>query len=335
MVLLTFFTKILHFFSSEISHHLALKGLHALYLLGILKFFIQINDTPSLEDHASGIKKLKNKLGIAAGLDKNGDYIDSLSALGIGFLEIGTVTPLPQNGNPKPRLFRNIEEKSLLNRMGFNNKGLDHVVKKLQDKKSNIAIGTSIGKNFNTKLEDAHKDYLVCLDRVYEYSDYIAVNISSPNTKDLRKLSSQDYLNDLLMQLSKKQKELSSIFGFKPLFVKISPDENDESLEIICKTIMEHKLNGIICSNTTVDHEDKNGEGGLSGVPLRKRSNQKLILIKKIVGDKLPVIASGGVMSPEDYNEKLKIGADLVQVYSGFIFEGPKLIRDITNQNTI
>ena len=271
------------------------------------------------------------KVGIAAGLDKNGDYIDCLAALGISFIEVGTVTPKPQNGNPKPRIFRNVKDKSLLNRLGFNNKGVDYLVERLKKRNTSIFVGSSIGKNFDTPNDKASDDYIYCLKRVYEFSDYIAINISSPNTKNLRELSTEENLNFLLNKIKTEHNILSSLHGYKPIFVKISPDETFKNLKSICESILLNNIDGIICSNTTVDHDHENGLGGLSGAPLKNKSNSSLENIKNLVGDKLPIIASGGVMTSADYLEKLDKGANLVQIYTGFIFEGPKLIKDILN----
>ena len=334
MTILTLFTKLLHYLPGEISHHIALKGLKTLHTAGVLKYFYKINSQHISKKDNLDITKLSNKLGIAAGLDKNGDYIDCLAALGVDFIEVGTVTPRPQPGNPKPRIFRNRKEKSLLNRLGFNNKGVDHLVKKLKTKKSNIIVGTSIGKNFDTPNEKAFEDYVLCLEKVYEFSDYIAINISSPNTKDLRDLSSSEFLNYLLQNLSKKRDFLANLYGYRPILVKISPDETLGDLKMICKSILINSLDGIICSNTTVQHKNKNGSGGLSGVPLKAKATSNLISVKKLVGDRLTIIASGGVMSVQDFQDKIEAGAEHVQLYTGFIFEGPKLIQDINNLNS-
>ena len=333
MKILSFFTKLLHFFPTEFSHFLALKSLKFLHVSGLLKILLSGQKSSSISQEGASIKhlNLENRLGFAAGLDKNGDYIDCLAGLGVGFIEVGTVTPKPQNGNPKPRLFRNRKERSLINRLGFNNKGVDHLIENLKNRKSNVVVGTSIGKNFDTTNDEAHKDYLFCLEKVYDFSDYIAVNISSPNTSNLRDLSNASYSRSLLSKIKSKQDTLSSSMGYKPIFIKLSPDEELNSLRDICHLILELKLDGIICSNTTVDHFDRNGAGGLSGAPLREKSLKNLKHIKNIVGNKIPVIASGGVMSVEDYQEKIEYGADLVQVYTGFIYEGPKLIYDLVN----
>ena len=332
MIIISFFTKILHYLPGEISHSIALGGLKLLYALGLIGLFQ--NNSKRYEFSERDIRNTRNMVGIAAGLDKNGEYIDCLASLGLGFIEVGTITPKPQEGNPKPRLFRNKKDKSLLNRLGFNNKGVDFLVENLKNRKSNIIVGSSIGKNFDTPNNKAHEDYIYCLEKVYEFSDYIAVNISSPNTKDLRNLSGKDFFDYLLKELKDSQTKLSIRFGYKPIFVKISPDETLENLKLICKSIISNQMDGIICANTTVNHDEKNGFGGLSGAPLKKLSNKTLISVRNEVGKNFPIIASGGVMSSRDYQEKIKLGANLVQVYTGFIFEGPKLIQDIINMSS-
>ena len=336
MNLITFFTKLLHLLPSEISHFVALKGIKALYSLGLLRYLLIKNKNNSSEKKlkenlAKKLKfsNIKNRIGIAAGLDKNGEYIDCLASMGVGFIEVGTVTPKAQKGNPRPRLFRNNKDKSLVNRLGFNNKGVDHLAEKLQNKKTDIIVGSSIGKNFDTPNEEAYKDYLYCLEKIYHLSDYIAINISSPNTKSLRDLSSKENLDFLLEQIKSKQNKLSSLYGHKPIYIKISPDEDTKQIEEICSVIIKNKIDGIICSNTTINHTNINGPGGLSGAPLKNLATEKLLLVKKFVGNELPIIASGGVMSVPDYKEKLEAGADLVQLYTGFIYAGPKLINDI------
>ena len=327
MIIFSFLTKILHYLPGEFSHSFALRGLKLLYFSGLIKLF---HFSKKYDFSERDIRHKVNMLGIAAGLDKNGEYIDSLASLGIGFIEVGTVTPKPQMGNPKPRIFRNKTEKSLLNRLGFNNKGVDYLVEKLKKRQSKVIVGSSIGKNFDTPNDKAYEDYIHCLEKVYEFSDYIAVNISSPNTKDLRELSSKDFFDFLLKKIKDSHSELSIRFGYKPIFVKISPDETQDNLALICKSIVSNKMDGIICSNTTANHYEKFGSGGLSGAPLKIKSNKILTFVRDKVGKDFPIIASGGVMSVEDYQEKLELGADLVQIYTGFIYEGPKLIRDIT-----
>ena len=330
MYLLTLITKTFHFLPEEIAHNLALAGIRITYSTGILKVLLGKKfKEKEIPDNSFAERTYENKLGIAAGLDKDGEYIDCLSALGVGFIEVGTVTPRQQSGNPKPRLFRNRKDKSLLNRLGFNNKGVEALVENLKKRSSTIPIGVSIGKNFDTPNVEAYKDYLFCMEKVYKYSSYIAINISSPNTEGLRELSNDEFLGDLLGLIKDKQIELSETFEYVPIFIKISPDEEPEDLEDICKSITHYKIDGIIVSNTTLIHNEKNGYGGLSGSPLKNKANEKLSFIKKIVGDEISIIASGGVMSASDYLEKIDAGADLVQIYTGFIFEGPKLIHDI------
>tara|TARA_B100000212_G_scaffold298715_1_gene243044 strand:- start:1523 stop:2533 length:1011 start_codon:yes stop_codon:yes gene_type:complete len=331
MFIFSWFTKLLHYLPSEFAHSLALNGLKLIYLTGMLKFIFKSETNMEKDAESIDLFHVDNKLGIAAGLDKNGDYIDCLAALGISFIEIGTVTPRPQGGNPKPRVFRNTETKSIINRLGFNNKGINYVVDRLKKKKSSIFVGTSIGKNFDTSNDKAYLDYIFCMEKVYEFSDYIAVNISSPNTLDLRDLSKDEYLNILLTKIKYKQEELSEKYGYKPIFLKVSPDEDLNNLKAICEAVLQIKLDGLICTNTSIDHKDPNGKGGLSGAPLRIKSTEVLEFIKNIVNDKVKLIASGGVMSIADFQEKLDAGADLVQIYTGFIYEGPKLIQDINH----
>ena len=334
MKLISSFTRVLQYLPGELSHFIALKGLKIIYQLGILNFLV--NDVSTSNDQSNLSKKIKfnsvsNQLGIAAGLDKNAEYVDCLSSLGIGFIEVGTVTPRPQSGNPKPRIFRNRKEKYLINRLGFNNKGVDNLVDNLKKRKSTLPIGISIGKNFDTKNDQASADYLICMEKVYEYSSYIAVNISSPNTKDLRDLSSTEYLDSLLKKLKRKQTELSKKCGYKPLYIKLSPDEEPHKLEEICEIILNNNIDGIVCCNTTVQHNDKNGQGGLSGSPLTGKALKSLKQVRKVVGNDFPLIASGGVMTASDFLERIEAGADLVQVYTGFIFHGPQLIKDINS----
>ena len=263
-------------------------------------------------------------------MDKSADYVDPLSYLGFGFIELGTLTPKPQAGNLKPRLFRLAKERSLINRMGFNNKGIDHAVKKIKNSNSKAVIGLSIGKSFDTPLDKAVEDYLFCLEKAYPVCDYIAVNISSPNTKDLRKLESEEYFSSLITNLKKQQEAYSKELGYKPIVLKLSPDLQDRDLEIICKEILDKDIDGIICSNTTIAH-NYNYQGGLSGEQLFDISNRSLISFRSFLGSSFPIVASGGVMSRHHFEKKLELGADLVQVYTGMIYKGPALVKDILN----
>ena len=334
MKVLTLFTKMLHYLPGEIAHSVALNSLKIFNFFGLTKLLDFSENSLDKEELLKKDKKLifknfKNKLGFAAGLDKNGDFIDCLASLGVGFIELGTVTPKPQSGNKKPRLFRDKKNLALINRMGFNNKGLNHLIKQLKNSKSNIPLGISIGKNFDTPNNKAYKDYLICLDAVYSYADYIAVNISSPNTKDLRDLSQKNNLDFLLNEIKEKQKELSVKYGYRPIFLKISPDESENQLMSICNSIKTFGVDGVICTNTSVQHDNQYGSGGISGKPLRKSSSNHIKFVRKYLGNDIPLIASGGVMAAEDYQEKLDLGADLVQIYTGFIYKGPALVSDI------
>lgn len=269
-----------------------------------------------------------NRLGLAAGMDKNADYVDPLSYLGFGFMELGTLTPRAQKGNIKPRLFRLIKQRSLINRMGFNNKGIEHALERVKTANSKAILGLSIGKNFDTPIEKAVDDYLFSLELVYPVSDYIAINISSPNTKGLRKLEEKKYFSELISSLKKKQKTLTVELGYKPILLKLSPDLEEEQLENICKEVLDKNIDGIICSNTTIKHNYP-FEGGLSGEGLFEISNNALISFRQYLGASFPIIASGGVMSKSHFERKLELGADLVQVYTGMIYKGPMLVKEI------
>ena len=268
---------------------------------------------------------------MAAGLDKNGDYIDSLSALGFGHIEIGTVTPKPQSGNKKPRLFRIRSEKALINNMGFNNKGVDYLVRKVEKRNSSTPLGISIGKNLDTPMDSALEDYLICLDKVYLLADYIAINISSPNTKNLRDLQSETYIDNLLSSIKDRQSVLNLTKGYTPILIKISPDMSLDELKIVSASVLQNKLDGIICANTTSNHNHSSGKGGLSGGPLFEPSTNALAVLRGFVGPDLPIIASGGVIDLETFEEKINKGANAAQIYTGFIYEGPSLVDEIIN----
>ncbi len=277
-----------------------------------------------------------NKVGLAAGFDKDAEYIDVLAKLGFGFIEIGTITPHPQLGNPQPRLFRLQEAEALINRMGFNNKGVDQVVKNIRRSKYSGILGISIGKNSTTPLEKAEDDYLYSLNRVYEYADYVALNVSSPGTKDLRKLQQPDYLSSMLSRLKSEQKTLTKKHGrYVPLVIKIAPDLTEHELEKMADILLSQKIDGIIATNTTLSREGLNDipssseEGGLSGKPLRQKALNVLRTINRLVGGKIAVIASGGIMTGDDALARINSGASLVQLYTGFIYHGPRIINEI------
>ena len=312
-------------FPPETAHYLSLNALEKLSFLHFKEARPIVSDNIEI----LGLD-FQNRLGLAASMDKNADYINSLSYLGFGFLELGTLTPRAQSGNIKPRLFRLRDERSLINNMGFNNKGIEHAVLKIKNSMSKAVIGLSIGKNQETPLEKALEDYLFCLEKAYPVCDYVAVNISSPNTKDLRKLESEEYFSSLITSLKKQQQVYSKELGYKPIVLKLSPDLQDRDLEIICKEILDKDIDGIICSNTTIAH-NYNYQGGLSGEQLFEISNRCLTSFRSFLGSSFPIIASGGVMSRHHFEKKLELGADLVQVYTGMIYKGPALVKDILN----
>lgn len=277
-----------------------------------------------------------NAVGLAAGLDKNGDHIDALAACGFGFVEIGTVTPRPQPGNPQPRLFRLIEDEAIINRMGFNNKGVEHLVNNVRASKRNCIIGINIGKNRDTSLQHAVDDYVAAFEQVYRHADYITVNISSPNTPGLRDLQHGEELDRLLKSLKQRQQELSEEYSsYKPLLVKIAPDLSDDEIKQLVSTLVGNGIDGVIATNTSNQRPKMKSsrlateQGGLSGRPIQQQSDHVLgVLVDELKG-RMPVIAVGGIMSAADAERKFRAGAALVQVYTGFIYAGPKLIADI------
>jgi len=328
---LKFIFNILKFFPPEAAHLIALRSLKMIYKIGLINFFFDTkipSNTYSLDNLI-----FKNRLGVAAGLDKNGDYIDSLGALGFGFIEVGTVTPIAQTGNPKPRIFRLFKENAIINRLGFNNKGVDHLVKKLESRKYTGVVGVNIGANKNSQGDKRIQDYLECFTKVYELSDYITLNISSPNTPDLRNLHSKENISKLLSTISN---ERDSFKGTKPIFLKISPDESLDTIKEVVSSIKEYNFSGIIISNTTIDKsilEDKSyidELGGLSGEPLFNKSTELIHLIREI-DTEIPIIGVGGVIDKASFDKKLEVGADLIQIYTGFIIKGPDIISELLN----
>ena len=324
--------KFLFKLDAETSHELTLDMLGAAQRLGLIKLF-----APKIPNQPVEVLGLQfpNPVGLAAGLDKNGDYIDALGNLGFGFIEIGTITPRPQPGNPQPRLFRLPEHQAIINRMGFNNKGVDHLVEQVKKAKYKGVLGINIGKNFDTPVENAVDDYLICLEKLYQYATYITVNISSPNTPGLRTLQYGDALKELLQPLKEKQKELAPHFGYKPIFVKIAPDMNTDEVGLVASALVECGMDGVIATNTTLDRdgvegcENSNEQGGLSGAPLEEKATEVLENLCKALDGNLPVIGVGGITDGAGAIDKVKAGAELVQVYSGFIYRGPELIREM------
>jgi dihydroorotate dehydrogenase len=323
--------KLMFKMSGETSHELGLDMLGAAERLSLLSFIApKIPDCPVV---SMGIT-FPNPVGLAAGLDKNGDYIDAFARLGFGFIEIGTITPRSQPGNPKPRLFRLAEKQAIINRMGFNNKGVDHLVEQVKKAKFKGVLGINIGKNFDTPVENAVDDYLICLNKVYQHATYITVNISSPNTPGLRDLQFGDTLDELLAPIRARQLELAEEFGYKPVLVKIAPDMDEENVRLVAETLIKNNIDGVIATNTTLSREGVEGHqfgaeaGGLSGAPLEDSATETVVALVAALKGKLPVIGVGGILDGAGAVEKIDAGAQLVQIYSGFIYRGPELIRE-------
>ena len=275
--------------------------------------------------------KFRNMLGVAAGLDKNGDYVDELESLGFGFVELGTVTPKPQEGNQKPRVFRYLNQQAVVNRLGFNNKGVNYLVSKIKNKKYDAVIGVNIGANKESTNDQRIEDYVFCFEKVYKYCDYVTVNISSPNTPKLRKLHNPDELEKIFKRIN----EIKSTNQIEiPVFLKISPDEDEETILKIVNIYKTLKINGLIVTNTSIDKDILEGcshDGGISGKPLFKKSNQLLKKIHELDKD-IFLVGVGGVFTKEDYENKITLGASLVQIYTGFIFEGPAIVKKILSR---
>jgi dihydroorotate dehydrogenase len=313
----------------ERAHELTLSMLKSAHKMGAIRQTVAAQPVTCM-----GIE-FPNPVGLAAGLDKNGAYIDALAGLGFGFIEIGTITPKPQEGNPKPRLFRIPQAKAIINRMGFNNDGVDQLVENVKAAKFKGILGINIGKNATTPVEDAVSDYLVCLEKVYNYASYITVNISSPNTKNLRSLQSGHALTELLETLKKRQLELAEeLQHYVPLVLKVAPDLEASDIEFIASQLLQFKIDGLIVTNTTLSREGVEGlpfgdeAGGLSGAPVFEKSTACLAAFSKILQGKIPLIGVGGILSGEQAVAKQQAGASLVQIYSGMIYTGPTLIKD-------
>ncbi len=325
-------------FDAETAHDLTLKSLKFAKQAGLLNLYPK---APTCQPRQIMGLNFPNPVGLAAGLDKNGAVIDGLAALGFGFIEIGTVTPRPQPGNSKPRLFRIKEALGIVNRFGFNNLGVDNLLENVKAAQykgltAGQILGINIGKNFDTPMENAVDDYLICMRKVYAYASYITVNISSPNTKNLRALQEKSALSALLSSLKLEQAKLAEQHGrYVPMTLKIAPDLDLEQINEIADLLMEHKIDGVIATNTTLsrdlvqgmEHADE--AGGLSGAPVREKSTLVIQQLSQRLQGALPIIGVGGILNGADAVEKIAAGADLVQVYSGLIYKGPKLVHDI------
>jgi dihydroorotate dehydrogenase len=318
--------------SPETSHELSIDLIGAGGRLGLNGLLTQA--PKSLPVKVMGLE-FANPVGLAAGLDKNGDAIDGFAQLGFGFVEIGTVTPRPQPGNPKPRIFRLPKATAIINRMGFNNHGVDHLIERVKAAKYKGVLGINIGKNFDTPVERAVDDYLICLDKVYAHASYVTVNVSSPNTPGLRSLQFGDSLKQLLEALRLRQEDLAVQHGRRvPLAIKIAPDMSDEETAMVAAALIESGMDAVIATNTTLGREGVehlpfgNEAGGLSGAPVREKSTHIVKVLAAELGGRLPIIAAGGITEGGHAAEKIAAGASLVQIYSGFIYKGPALIRE-------
>jgi dihydroorotate dehydrogenase len=316
----------------ETAHHFTLDGLQTAHDLGLLPLLAR---RPADDPCTVMGLRFPNPVGLAAGLDKNGDYIDALGALGFGFIEIGTVTPRPQPGNPQPRLFRLPAAQGIINRMGFNNHGVDALVENVKRAKYRGILGINIGKNADTPIENAASDYLTGLRKVYTHASYVAVNISSPNTKNLRQLQGGDELDALLRQLKQEQLALAELHGkYVPLAVKIAPDLDQEQIGQIAALLIKHHIDGVIATNTTLSRAGVenlahgNEAGGLSGAPVRDKSTAVIRRLAAELNGALPIIGVGGILQGGDAVEKIAAGAALVQLYSGLIYRGPALVAE-------
>jgi dihydroorotate dehydrogenase len=333
----TFIKPFFFLFDPEKIHHFVFKTIRFLFKIPGFKGFakkIHSIEDKSLERELFGLK-FKNPVGLAAGFDKDAKLFNELAAFGFGFVEIGTLTPKPQDGNPKKRLFRLPQDEALINRMGFNNGGVEEAVERLKKNNSGIIIGGNIGKNKITPNEEAVNDYEICFEALFNHVDYFVVNVSSPNTPNLRALQDKEPLTKLLSRL----KELNNLKeNPKPILLKIAPDLTNEQLDDIIDIVGDTKIDGVIASNTTISREelktskaeiDKIGNGGVSGKPVRTRSTEVIKYLTDKSNKAFPIIGVGGIHSAQDAIEKLEAGADLVQVYTGFIYEGPRLIKKI------
>lgn len=315
----------------ETAHGLALEGLRLGHGLGATSLFYKAISLPVT---VMGLE-FPNPVGMAAGMDKNGEYIDALGDIGFGFIEIGTTTPRPQPGNPKPRVFRIEKANALINRLGFNNKGVDYLVNQVKKRRYSGVLGINIGKNFDTPNENAADDYLLCLEKVYSHADYITVNISSPNTKGLRDLQGAGQLGDLLAAINKRRIELADKYENRvPLVVKVAPDLEDEQIPGIAEAVVSNEFEGLIATNTTISRDAVEGlphaleQGGLSGAPVKDKADHVLSEFRAALPADIALIGTGGITRGADAAEKIRLGADLVQFYTGFVYKGPDLVND-------
>ncbi|MEE4174739.1 MAG: quinone-dependent dihydroorotate dehydrogenase [Xanthomonadales bacterium] len=317
--------------SPETAHELALESLKLGYAFGVTRL---AGSRESLPRKVMGLE-FPNPVGLAAGMDKNGDYIDALGDLGFGFIEVGTITPRPQPGNPKPRVFRLETAQGMINRLGFNNKGVDHLVRNAEQRRFKGVLGINIGKNFDTPMERAHEDYLTCLDAVYPVAEYVTLNISSPNTQGLRALHGREELDGLLGPVVDRREALAGQHRrHVPLALKVAPDLDERAVPEIAAAVERHGVEAVIATNTTIDRAGvetlPHGQetGGLSGAPLFDRANTVLAQFREALDEGIALIGVGGICTGGDAAEKVRLGADLVQFYTGFVYRGPDLVAE-------
>lgn len=334
-----FIRRILFFFPPEFIHNFSFLFLKFLFFFPFIKWVFKkkyLIKNKKLNKNLFGLN-FKNPVGLAAGFDKNAKIYNHVDAFGFSFLEIGTITPKPQKGNPKPRLFRIKKDNAIINRMGFNNDGVKKVCARLKNNKSNIIIGGNIGKNKNTLFENSVEDYKVCFEYLFDYVDYFVLNVSSPNTPKLRELQGKKELENLILEVQKLNKKK---YTPKPILIKISPDLNNFQLDDVISLIEKHNISGVVATNSTNSRDKltiekrkikKIGLGGLTGSPLSSMSTAVIKYIYKKSSGKIPIIAVGGIMSVDDALEKIEAGASLIQLYTGFVYEGPALVKKINN----
>lgn len=334
--LFNLYKNIIFMLPAETAHSVSLASAEFLYKSWIKNMFI--TNRVNMSNKLMGLD-FPNKLGLAAGFDKNGDYLNFDNNIGLGFIELGTVTPKAQYGNSKPRIFRSIKDTAIINHLGFNNKGVQHLKNNLQLIERSQPIGINIGKNSSTAIELAHEDYQYCMKEIFFLADYITLNISSPNTSRLRELHSDNYLDKFLSEIKKTHDELTKKYKKKvPLVLKISPDIEDNNLEVLSRQMLNYEIDGVIATNTTIDKNllmDKSflaNKGGVSGKPLLEKSNNLVKNLKNLVKDNIVIIGAGGITSRESAVEKLNSGADLLQLYTGLVYFGLDLIKEITEE---
>ena len=335
-ILFTLYQRLIFLFEPEKAHYLSLSIAEFIYKSWFKKLLK--TNIKKLHTHSMGIN-FENPVGLAAGFDKNGDYLNFITNIGFGFVELGTVTPKAQFGNNKPRVFRIPGEKAIINHLGFNNNGVDYLKEKLKLFNRSIPIGINISKNATTPIEKAYQDYEYCMRKIYSLADYITLNVSSPNTKDLRSLQLDDNIGTLLENIKQLHNNLSKVYKkHVPLVIKISPDLSSQQLENFCKTLLNYEIDGVIATNTTVDKkillDDKyqNFQGGVSGKPLLSKSNQKIKQLNTLLDGKIEIIGVGGVTSPESGYEKILCGSKLLQINTGLVYSGTSLIGEITDE---